>query len=370
MWALTDFRIERPLWTSTQEQTFAWLARAYSEARPAARDRMPTLVRRFGCAPPRIQSRGHEIRDFHLTEWDEMEVYRLHEFPSGVPLNQRMAVFAKGALRAFRALYDSPDHPPPHEILHVTCTGYASPSPGQRFCESRGWGSDTRVSQLYHSGCYASIPAVRQAIGAALATQAGGAARPKIDIVHTEMCSLHLDPLNPEPEQIVVHSLFADGNIRYSLRAHSIDQRGLLVRTTLEEIVPNTAAEMQWLLEPSAFRMHLSRSVPDLLASAIESFVKKLGARAGVPLNDSSQWAIHPGGPRILEVIQDKLRLNDSQLEHSRAVLAAYGNMSSATLPHIWESILADPSIPVGTRVPSLAFGPGLTLAGLVLEKV
>jgi predicted naringenin-chalcone synthase len=50
-------------------------------------------------------------------------------------------------------------------------------------------------------------------------------------------------------------------------------------------------------------------------------------------------------------------------------VLADCGNMSSATLPHIWKLLLEDPAVPPGTLIPSMAFGPGLTVCGAVLQK-
>jgi predicted naringenin-chalcone synthase len=53
----------------------------------------------------------------------------------------------------------------------------------------------------------------------------------------------------------------------------------------------------------------------------------------------------------------------------SHKVLRERGNMSSATLPHIWKEIL-DLDLKSGTRVVSLAFGPGLTLFGAVFVVV
>ena len=78
----------------------------------------------------------------------------------------------------------------------------------------------------------------------------------------------------------------------------------------------------------------------------------------------SALFAVHPGGPKIIEQVADRLGLRDEQVAHSRAVLLARGNMSSATLPHVWADLLADRAVPDGQRVVTLAFGPGLTLAG------
>jgi predicted naringenin-chalcone synthase len=50
-------------------------------------------------------------------------------------------------------------------------------------------------------------------------------------------------------------------------------------------------------------------------------------------------------------------------------ILQNFGNMSSATLPHIWEAMLGDIKVPNQALIVSLAFGPGLTISGALLEK-
>jgi predicted naringenin-chalcone synthase len=81
-------------------------------------------------------------------------------------------------------------------------------------------------------------------------------------------------------------------------------------------------------------------------------------------------FAIHPGGPKIVEHIQGELGLRDDQVAISKAVFRENGNMSSATVPHILKEIVDESAIKPGTRVVSLGFGPGLTVTGLVLEKI
>ncbi len=85
---------------------------------------------------------------------------------------------------------------------------------------------------------------------------------------------------------------------------------------------------------------------------------------------EAAAFAIHPGGPRILDLVQDRLHLSDPQVACSRSVLLSRGNMSSATLPHIWQELLRGDTLGDGQAVISLAFGPGLTLCGAVLRKV
>jgi len=66
-------------------------------------------------------------------------------------------------------------------------------------------GRSTEVIHAYHMSCYASLPTIRLAAGL-VAT-----GKSRVDIVHTEMCTLHMDPSQHLPEQLVVQTLFADG---------------------------------------------------------------------------------------------------------------------------------------------------------------
>ena len=57
---------------------------------------------------------------------------------------------------------------------------------------------------------------------------------------------------------------------------------------------------------------------------------------------DVRRWAVHPGGRAILDRVESGLALPAAALDASRAVLARYGNMSSATvlfvLPGSWRA--------------------------------
>jgi predicted naringenin-chalcone synthase len=118
--------------------------------------------------------------------------------------------------------------------------------------------------------------------------------------------------------------------------------------------------------------MTLAKDVPVRIGRALEEYLKRLSLLAKkdwAAILEQGFFAIHPGGPKILQQIQELFKLNDKQLYHSREVLREYGNMSSATLPHIWEKMLNDPVVPNGALVVSLAFGPGLTISGGLFEK-
>jgi len=80
-------------------------------------------------------------------------------------------------------------------------------------------------------------------------------------------------------------------------------------------------------------------------------------------------WAVHPGGPRILDVIGERLELDPGALAESHATLRDYGNCSSATVILVLQRILAERDLKDGDHVVFMAFGPGLTLYAALLRK-
>jgi len=348
---LTDFVATRPRYAFDQAKSLDWLARAHGG------DRIRRALERVACGPDKISSRGHSVAGMGSDSFAD-GLYDLDVRPAGAPTSERMAAFADIAGAYFRTTYDGVTAP--DDIVHVTCTGYASPSAAQRLVAERRW--PTRVTHAYHMGCYAALPAVRIAQGFA----ATGSRR--VDLVHTELCSLHMAADDHSLEQLVVQSLFADGLIRYSLVPSAA--RGLRLLAVHDAILPESTASMSWTLGDHGMQMTLSRDVPDRIAGALRPFVTALLARGGRSIADlrGALPAVHPGGPKILDRVEHVLELAPHQLAASRAVLRDFGNMSSATLPHIWQR-LADEAAP-GTLVPSLAFGPGLTMCGALLEVV
>jgi predicted naringenin-chalcone synthase len=223
-------------------------------------------------------------------------------------------------------------------------------------------------------GCYASLPAIRIASGL-LASAAPSAASQRTDIVHNEVCTLHMHPADHSPEQLVVQSLFADGHVRYSVMRRDAAPPGasLAVMAAREEILPDSADAMTWAVSDHGMRMTLSRDVPARIARAARELVAALYDDAGLSFPADmakTVFAIHPGGPKVIDVMQQALELSDAQVAVSRGVLLRYGNMSSATIPHIWMRLLEAPDVPPTTPIVSLAFGPGLTVSAALMLKL
>jgi predicted naringenin-chalcone synthase len=367
---ITDFHILRPAHEISQEKALEWIIEAHTkgethssrlskEEEAIFRQQIKRKLHHVGCGPAHIDKRGHEIDDFHHLDWDAMKIYRLNEPAS---LKARQKLHQEIAIQKFEQFYPTELKEPDH-LIHVTCTGYTSPSAPQILAAKRGW--KTALTPCYHLGCYGSIPAIRLA---------NAFLKPKetVHIVHTELCTLHFNPLNHELDQLVGQSLFSDGLIKYSiLNEEEAKTPYLKIIATLETLIPNSTSAMEWLLKDWGFHFKLSKEIPTLIAAHLKSFLRDLCQKGGFcdeKLIPKALFAIHPGGPKIIDNIKTLLNLREEQVEMSRKILRQFGNMSSATLPHVWESICKDPSIPGQTPIISLAFGPGLTLAGALLE--
>ena len=274
---------------------------------------------------------------------------------------ERGRFFQTFAEAVFEKFYP-PSSTPPDDLIHVTCTGYTSPSAAQKIVLKRGWQKQTTVTHSYHMGCMGAVPAIRMACGFAICGKA------QTDIVHTELCSLHLNSQLHTSEQLVAQSLFADGLIKYTLSL-SASNLSFKILTVDEELIPHSEDKMKWECEDWGLKMTLSKEIPILIGREIKAFVEKLEKKCGHSLKDAI-YAVHPGGPKIIEMIGKKLALSEKQLSASQEILYTCGNMSSATLPHIWEKILNDSNIPLGTLIVGLAFGPGLCMSGVILQKV
>ena len=389
---LTDFCVLRPSFENAQTHAIEWLAAAHAVSEQTTRkdssfnvdqfrDQMKKFIGRYGCGPEKIGKRGHELEDFCHFDWNKMKIFRVHEKAPGAGMEARNAFFEEKVNGVFEQFY-ADSKAAPDDIIHVTCTGYVSPSGAQKIVEQKGWNRSTTITHAYHMGCYASVPALRIASGllSAGAVSGGkyGGKKTQTDIVHTELCSLHLNPSLHSPEQLVVQSLFADGYIKYSAvwdegSNQFKGKNAYELLSAREEILPHSAEAMTWRCSDWGMKMTLSRDVPALIADALEGFLERMFEQAGLDFQKeraTCAFAVHPGGPKIIDKVQELLSLQEAQVATSKSVLHDYGNISSATLPHVWERFLRDDMLVHKTLVVSLAFGPGLSVCGTVLKKL
>jgi alkylresorcinol/alkylpyrone synthase len=237
-----------------------------------------------------------------------------------------------------------------------SCTGYVTPGLDILLARDLGMAADAQRLFIGHMGCYAALPGL--GVAGDFARSRG---RPAV-LLCLELTSLHVQPPTADAEQIVAHALFSDAAAAVVVQPQA---RGYQLLDVLSVTDATTADHMTWDVTDLGFRMGLSSRVPDVLDGHVGPLVEELLRRNGLGRSAVDAWAVHPGGPRILDVIQARLGLADADLAASRQVLAEHGNCSSPTVLMILEELRpAEPE-----RVVALAFGPGLTLYAALFAR-
>ena len=91
-------------------------------------------------------------------------------------------------------------------------------------------------------------------------------------------------------------------------------------------------------------------------------------AEHGLRTEDIRHWVAHTGGPKVLEAFESTLELPTGALARSWKSLRETGNLSSASVLFVLESLLASGEARPGDYGLLMAMGPGFC-AELVLLR-
>lgn len=251
----------------------------------------------------------------------------------------------------------------------ASCTGYATPGVDIRLARDLGMSDSLQRLFVGHVGCHAAIPSL-----GAVSDYVISRGRPGL-LLCLELSSLHIQPPSRDLEQVIVHALFSDGAAAFvvepeGLASSSEPSRGpgLAVLDIAARTDMTTAEMMTWNVTDLGFRMTLSRHVPEVLGKEVGPLVDELLARNALTRADVDGWAVHPGGPRVLDVVGEQLSLPPGALDHSRAVLSEHGNCSSVAVLLAIDSLRHELQAMQGSTIVALAFGPGLTMYAMLLQ--
>jgi predicted naringenin-chalcone synthase len=212
-------------------------------------------------------------------------------------------------------------------------------------------------------GCYAAFNAVK--IADAICASSAHA---KVLIVSTEICSLHFQK-EPTEDNFLANALFSDGSAAILVEAKPAQEWNLSPMVFHNALSFSKENHMAWTIGNFGFEMKLSSYVPEIIQRGIKSLTSEMLISIEKGLNDIKHFAIHPGGKKILQVIEAELGLTKEQNQPAYRVLNRFGNMSSPTVLFVLEDILQHVTkVDDGTNVLSFAFGPGLTLEGILFK--
>jgi predicted naringenin-chalcone synthase len=247
-------------------------------------------------------------------------------------------------------------------LIVVCCTGMYAPGLDIDIVRSLGLQPSVQRTCINFMGCYAAFNALKAADAFCHADP-----KAKILLVCTELCSLHFQK-QPTDDNLLANALFADGCAAVILEAKTAQKRKLKLDAFHNDLAPEGDSDMAWTVGDLGFEMRLSAYVPDIIKTGIRKLTTSLLDKLAKNLKDIRYFAIHPGGKKILEVIEQELGLSREQNRYAYHILKEFGNMSSPTVLFVIKEILQDLNDDDhGKNILSFAFGPGLTLESMIL---
>lgn len=248
-------------------------------------------------------------------------------------------------------------------LLTISCTGMHAPGIDIEIIQILGLPGNTRRTAINFMGCYAAFNGMKLANDICKADPSS-----KVLVVSVELCTLHFQN-KADDDNLLSNALFGDGAAAILVETVKRDQKQLSFENFYCDLAYEGIEDMAWKIGDHGFEMRLSSYIPKFVKGGIKSLTDKLLGAYRSQLASKVFYAIHPGGKRILEAIEQALGLSREDNRFAYDVLENYGNMSSSTVLFVLKALLGDVSeVDNGRPVISFAFGPGLTMESMLLK--
>jgi alkylresorcinol/alkylpyrone synthase len=250
------------------------------------------------------------------------------------------------------------------DLLIVTSvTGIAVPSLDARLIPRLGLRPDVKRIPIFGLGCVAGATGLARLHDYLLGWPGHTAV-----LLAVELCSLTAPDSSATPD-LVVSGLFGDGAVALVARGgQAAVGSGPRVIATHGEVVPGTGDVLGWRLDTAGFRIVLTADLSSVVESHLGTAVSDFLAEHGLKVDDITAWVCHPGGPKVIDAIQDSLGLPPGALELTRRSLAEVGNMSSASVLHVLQQTVDVGRPPPGSPGLLIGLGPGVSMELVLLE--
>lgn len=253
-------------------------------------------------------------------------------------------------------------------LYFVTVTGIATPSIDARLINRLGLRSDLKRVPIFGLGCVAGAAGIARA-----ADYVHGFPDQVAVLLSVELCSLTLQRQDLSIPNLIASGLFGDGAAAAVVvgaeRAAALAaarpasfggaRLGPEVVATRSIFYPNSERVMGWDISESGFQIVLSADVPKVVEGHLRADVDAFLGERGLGRGDISSWVCHPGGPKVLEAMEQALETPPGALDLTWKSLREVGNLSSTSVLLVLEATLAGARPPAGSLGMLLALGPG-----------
>jgi predicted naringenin-chalcone synthase len=165
---------------------------------------------------------------------------------------------------------------------------------------------------------------------------------------------------------IVSNAIFGDGAAAAVITNSA---HGLALEETASAFFPETREYVRFVHRGGRLHNKLDPQLPRVIRQTVPPFMRDLLARRRIESGDVRHWALHPGGERILNAIQEELQLSPDALNATRDILARYGNMSSPSVLFVLEQLMAG-GMDKNAWCMMAAYGAGMSVHGYLLKNL
>lgn len=239
-------------------------------------------------------------------------------------------------------------------LLSVTVTGVATPSLEARLMNRLALRPDMKRLPIFGLGCVAGAAGIARA-----ADYVRGDPRGVAVLLSVELCSLTLQPEDLSIPNLIASGLFGDGAAAAVVVGDERSTGGPRIVATRSVFYPDSERVMGWDISERGFGIVLSADVPEVVRGHLRGDVDAFLAAHGLARHDISSWVCHPGGPKVLEAMQEALEVGPEALELTWRSLREVGNLSSTSVLLVLQETMERDRPPAGSWGMLLALGPG-----------
>jgi len=246
-------------------------------------------------------------------------------------------------------------------IITVSCTGFMIPSVDAHLINKVGLRQDIVRLPVTEMGCAAGVSGV---IYAKNFLKANPGKRAAVIAVESPMATFQLEDFSMV--NIVSAAIFGDGAACVLLSSDEKDDGPKVINEDMYHFFDATHM-MGFELKNAGLHMVLDPQVPETIAKHFPNIVHPFLEKSNTSIDEINHLVFHPGGKKIVHTIEQLFGALGKNIDDTKAVLRAYGNMSSATVLYVLERFL-EKDIPAGDKGLMLSFGPGFSAQKVLLE--
>lgn len=246
-------------------------------------------------------------------------------------------------------------------IITVSCTGIMIPSLDAYLINRLKLRSDIVRLPVTEMGCAAGISGI---IYARNFLKANPGKRAAVIAVESPTATFQLDDYSMP--NIVSAAIFGDGAACCLLSSHESDNGPEIIDDQMYHFY-DAEHMMGFQLTNSGLKMVLDIEVPQTIASHFNDIIHPFLKKNGLDIKDIDHLIFHPGGKKIINIVEELFESLGKNIDHTKEVLRLYGNMSSATVLYVLEEIM-NTNPKRGERGIMLSFGPGFSAQTVLLQ--